>query len=51
VDPFATIQHALIIASRYDCQDLYNVTISIENGTYTENISVPNFKSLTSSTP
>jgi hypothetical protein len=42
--PFATIQHALVEASRYDYQGLYNVHINIENGTYVENVSLPDFR-------
>jgi hypothetical protein len=49
--PFATIQHALIVASRYDYQGLYNVTINIADGTHTENVNMPTFKSLADSTP
>jgi hypothetical protein len=41
--PFATIQHALNVASRYDYQGLYNVYINIANGTYTENVILPDF--------
>jgi hypothetical protein len=44
--PFATIQHALNTASRYDYQGLYNVYINIANGTYTENVVMPNFMGL-----
>jgi hypothetical protein len=44
--PFATIQHALVVASRYDYQGLYNVYINIANGTYTENVVLPDFTSL-----
>jgi hypothetical protein len=49
--PSATIQHALIEASRYDYQGLYNVTINIADGTYTENVVIPTFKSVADSTP
>jgi hypothetical protein len=41
--PFATIQHALNVASRYDYQGLYNVYINIANGTYVENVVLPDF--------
>jgi hypothetical protein len=44
--PFATIQHALDIASEYDYQSKYYVTINIANGTYVENIRIPTFKSI-----
>jgi hypothetical protein len=44
--PFATIQHALDIASEYDYQSKYYVTINIANGTYVENIRVPPSRAL-----
>jgi hypothetical protein len=49
--PFATVQHALNEASQYDYQGLYTVYINIANGTYTENVNMPNFKSTASNTP
>jgi hypothetical protein len=34
------------VASRYDYQGLYNVYINIANGTYTENVVLPDFMGL-----
>jgi hypothetical protein len=44
--PFATIQHALVAASWYNYQGLYNVFINIANGTCTENVGLPDFRGL-----